>query len=332
MYSMDYTYLLEENVRYIDDTTDIHVLYLLCYNVNMNCKYPFLQFLMDKNLEELTLPYIIINNTDCDILSETTEIVKKRMFIMNLNKGFNKGFNKGVIDYKGVIEYGGKYYALININNYNVSGLNLQRHSPYWFVLPSEIICIKKVCNVPINESVVSLFINNPQISLLTNPKTHGVYIIPDTVYSIGSIKTIEYNSIFGNQKTKPYDGCDEYYFFYRSFKDVLTNIDTNVNDTNVNDTNVNDTNVNDTNVNDTNVNDNIGFNRYALFVEGGLYLEENREFKLTKEQIMDEYPEPCVIICYLKDHNMKPDMLVKESDSFDCISYYTNMREYENK
>jgi hypothetical protein len=283
---MDYTYLLEEKAQQIDDTRDIHILHLLCYNVNVECKYPFLQFMMDKSVkEELTLPHIIINYKDCDILEE---IVK------HISRGQKNIEYKGLIEYKGVIEYKDVYYALINIDKCNKTGTYLHENSPYWFVLPSEIMGIKKVCNVPIDESVVSLFMTNPEISLLTNPKTHGHYIIPDSVYTMGSIKSTEFNSIFGNQKTKPYDNCGEYYFFYRSF-----------------------------------ITDDIGINRYALFVEGNFYLEENNECELTNEKIKDEYPEPCIIICYMKEHKIKPDMLVKKDDSFCCLSYHIS--EYEN-
>lgn len=288
---MDYTYLLEDNAVWIDDTRDITILYLLCYNVNTDCKYPFLQFMMDKipfcdNLvkEELTLPHIMINNNDDYDISV---IIKKHI-------------NNKSIEIKGVIKICHKYYALINVSTCNTK-IKLNRNSPYWFVLPSEIICVKNVCNIPIDESVVSLFTENPEIGLLTNPKTHLYYILPDSVYTMGTIKSVEFNSIFGNQKTKPYNNCGEYYFFYRSFKDV------------------------------SKIENDVGINRYALFVEGNLYLEETNECQLTNTIIEEEYPESCIIICYLKEHNIMPDILVKEDNYSCCISYHTNISEYKN-
>ncbi len=292
---MSYTYLLEESARDIDDTTDIYILYLLCYHVNTECKYPFLEFMMDKipfcdNLikEELTLPYIMINYNDYNISEMVTEIV---------NKCINSVNNvKSTIEYKGIINCNKTYYALINIDF--LKQQHLQRNSPYWFILPSEIMGPKKVCNIPIDESVVSLFMNHPEISLLLNPKTHSHYILPDSVYTIGSIKSVEFNSIFGNQKTRPYSSCGEYYYFYRSFNHLRNNSD-------------------------------MGANRYALFVEGNIYLEEKDECQLTNDVIKTDFPEPCIIICYIKEHNIKPDMLVKSDNSFHCLSYHTNISEF---
>lgn len=301
---MSYTYLLEEKARDIDDTSDIYILYLLCYHVNSKCKYPFLQFMMDKipfcdNLvkEELSLPYIVVNYKDCDILEVVTkELVTKELVTKEI---LNKSF-----EYKGVIKCNNTYYALVNIDT--IGQHHLQRNSLHWFILPSEIIGPKKVCNIPIDESVVSLFVNYPEIALLSKLKTHLHYILPDAVYTRGSIKSVEFNSIFGNQKTRPYKSCGEYYYFYRSFGDLINNSTNEVVDTNE-----------------------VGANRYALFVEGNIYLEEKNEFELTNDKIENEFPEPCIIIGYLKEQRWKPDMLVKSDKSFYSLSYHTNITEY---
>lgn len=294
---MDYTYSIEDNTKQIN-SVNIFALHLLCYNINTDCKYPFLQFLMNKipfcdNLvkEELTLPYIVLKNIECDIESVLKTYLHK--------------YFADEMDYKGIIEYNSTHYALINIDT---KIMKPHRNSLHWFVLPSEIIGPKSVCNIPIDVSVVRLFTLNPELSILTNTNNHTKYIIPDAAYTIGNIKSVEFNSVFGNQKSKAYVSCSNYYFFYRSFKDVLV-----------------------IHKEEINAKDAIGINRYAVFVEGNIYLEETEECELTNKTIETEYNEPCIIICYLKEHILKPDLLVKETESSVCISYHTNIEEYEN-
>ena len=66
-----------------------------------------------------------------------------------------------------------------------------------------------------------------------------------------------------------------------------------------------------------------IWINRYALFVEGKIYLENSKEFSLTDKMIETLYPEPCIIICYSSEHKINPDILVKDYRSFVCLSYH---------
>ena len=134
---------------------------------------------------------------------------------------------------------------------------------------------------------------------ILTNPKTKNKYILPDAVYTGGEYKSVEFNAIFGNKKTKIYESCGEYYYFYRSSNHAVKDIE----------------------VKDTEVK--VGINRYALFLEGELYMEKGNKFSLTDYQIEKMYPEPCIIICYSNMHESNPDILVKEYDNFVSLSYH---------
>jgi hypothetical protein len=46
-------------------------------------------------------------------------------------------------------------------------------------------------------------------------------------------------------------------------------------------------------------------------------------EFGITDDIIESLYPEPCIIICYTGNHDINPDILVKNYDSFVCLSYH---------
>ncbi len=293
---MEYKYVLEDkatkNVNF-NNIESLGILNILCYHVETQCKYPFLQFMMEKipycdNIvkEQLIMPYIFIRDPFKNIGELVLEKIKSGLDSLNCE------YNKVTEDmYKGILfsADGCSSYALVNITGIDIYGLNFSRQSIYWFALPSEIINTKQVCNIDINSDIICLFSDTPKLGCLTNANTNETFIIPDAVYTGSELKQSEFYSVFGNTKKKIYESCGEYYYFYRSFENSANNR---------------------------------CVNRYALFVEGKIYLETMNEFALTDDIIESSYPEPCIIICYSVDNN-KPDMLVKNYESFVCLSYH---------
>ena len=97
---------------------------------------------------------------------------------------------------------------------------------------------------------------------------------------------------------------CGEYFYFHRSFTDTIKDIEFR----------------DGINIDGINID---GINRYALFLEGELYIEMENEFSLTDVEIEKMYPESCIIICYSTIHNKTPDVLVKDYNNFISISYH---------
>jgi hypothetical protein len=141
------------------------------------------------------------------------------------------------------------------------------------------------------DKNIINLFTNVREVGQLINMENNEYYMLPDVVYTSDKKNDSEFKSIFGNVKTKIYDNCREYYYFYRSFDNVVKHNDY--------------------------------INRYALFTEGKIYLENAKEFTLNDEVIEHLYPEPCIIICYSNKNNINPDMLVKNYENFVCLSYH---------
>ena len=297
---MEYRYLPEKltnkhiAINELQDN-EINIIYILCYYVEEQCKYPFLQFLMERipNCEDiiedqLTIPYIMLyNNTYIENI-ETLVFDKLKKCLKNIE--FNEEMYKGLLYEKD----GLSCYTLVNISGSTIDTITNNNNNNTFFVLTSEIINTKSVYNIPIDKEVVNLFSNNPEMGILTNKHSINTFIVPDAVYTISDKKTSEFMSIFGNIKTKVYESCGEYYYFYRSFKEVVSLYKDN------------------------------SINRYALFIEGKLYMEQDRDLNLTDTIIENLYPEPCIIICYLKSNNIKPNIIVKSYDSFKCMSYFT--------
>jgi hypothetical protein len=340
---MDYIYLGEQNVNknlLINDISkDIKnggkydILFLLCYSVNRESTYPFLQFMMDKmpycdNLikEQFSLPHLFY--TDFSKTIETL-VIEKVTYSLN-----SIGCNCSKIQpdmYKGVLyDLMEQPYALVDITGIDISGMCLTRNSLVWFVLPSEIINVKQICNIDIDVEATNLFTNMPKLGVLTNPLTNQPYINPDAVYTGGELKMVEFNSTFGINKSKIYNRCGEYYYFFRSFSNSVkyggwikegVNVETNTYSTTGRLLIDNEYGRYVTG----------GINRFALFIEGNFHLEPESEFMLTDQEIEKMYPESCIIIAYSGLHNLNPDILVKNNDSFVPLSYHKLNKETLN-
>ena len=343
--NMDYIYLFENHTKqnkdleYIyDNINNYEFIYILCYHITNTTKYPFLQFMMEKipfcnNFikEQFTLPFVLLNK---ETMNETELVFKEKnieeMIIDKVKNSLkNIGFNDFQLSpemYHGIFTIKSKLkkYALVNITGIDISGLNLHRNNLTWFVLPSEIINTKSICNIYIDEEITDLFTTNPHISLLTDPKTSQTYILPDVAYTGGEYKNVEFYSIFGNVKSIEYDSCGEYYYFFRSFKDALKyggwikNGGTQKIDVNdkKNTHNLAGRLIVD---NDYGRYINGGINRYALFIEGNIHIETNSQFSLNDDSIK----ETTILICYSDVREIKPDILINNYENFTSLSYH---------
>ena len=229
--------------------------------------------------------------------------------------------------YKGIFhDFIDQPYALIDITGIDISGLFLTRSSLVWFVLPSEIINTKQICNIDIDLETVNLFTNIPKLGVLINPITSQPYINPDAVYTGGDIKMVEFNSSFGINKSKIYNTCGEYYYFFRSFSNSIKyggwikEGGTQVIDSATNNYSSTGRLLIDNDYGRYFIG---GINRYALFTEGNFHLEKEAYFTLTDQDIDKMYPEPCIIICYSGLYNYDPDVLVKNYNAFVPLTYH---------
>jgi hypothetical protein len=94
--------------------------------------------------ERFALPSIIYNDKSINIKDIILDTVRKSLNSINCDG------NK-VTDsmYKGVIYDNIETpYIVVNITGIDIYGLNLSRNSLIWFILPSEIVNTKEVCNI----------------------------------------------------------------------------------------------------------------------------------------------------------------------------------------
>lgn len=326
---MDYIYKIENQANkdiMIEDLSNTNMLFFLCYHINTESKYPFIQFMMEKvpfcnNFikEQFVLPYVVYYDTLKSIENLVLDKVKQSLNLINCDS------NKIVESmYKGIV-FNKRPYALVDITGIDISRLNLSRNTLTWFVLPSEIINNQMVCNIPVEIETVNLFTSIPELSILHNKLNNENFIIPDGVYTGDEFKILEFNSIFGKRKVKEYESCSEYYYFYKDFGDAVKDggwVKEEVVD--LKDSKYfQDKNGRLIVDNEYGRYNQGGINRYALFMEGKIYLEDGNEFSLSDEIINNDYKEPCIIIGYTGNHKIKPDILVKKYENFVPLSYH---------
>jgi len=231
------------------------VLPYICYHITNSETNPFLQIMLQKipfcnNIikEEFVLPSIIFKRT-CENIGELILAdVKRGLQKMNL---INKDKNKDTeIVFKGILtDINNNCYGLVDLSNIELKYLELRRNTPLWFVLPTEIVNLQSVCNIPVSDKVIDLFTyNKPELCALQCHNEQGKYYFsPDVGYTINDYKTSEMELVFGPSRKILSDSETHVYSFYRSFTPFLNENAFNF---------------------DRDKERNIGFNRYALFSE----------------------------------------------------------------
>lgn len=220
---MEYIYLIE-NMTETDGIIipSFQEINILCYHITTNKKYPFIQFLLEKSLKEgeLSFPKIIYFSNDNYV---NTILIKVKELLNDLHcqtENINIDMYKGLL-----IDDLGNWYMTINISDINIDYLNIQSNNKSFFVLASEIINIKNVCNISISKQVSLLFCQLPELSLIYNNYTIDPYIIPDVGYTCDEYKQVEFQAIFGNKQSNiHWLNDDMFYVFYTCFNDAISN------------------------------------------------------------------------------------------------------------
>lgn len=191
--------------------------HILCYSICRETEYPFIQYMLEQcpyifSGPLLTLPKIIIN-TDNPI-SEICERIKYNLTQINCDGNL---VDDTMI--KGVMTKGCSIYTFVDITGIDINSLQLSLLSSTWFVLPSEIISVGTVCNIPIDNNVTELFQKNLELSVLRSDDGN-LYTIPDAFYTGDTMKKVEFKSIFGQvEETR---NTNRTYYFFDTFNGAV--------------------------------------------------------------------------------------------------------------
>jgi hypothetical protein len=340
--------LLTKNIGTADilkHNANIHgkgLLNILCYHVTSNSKYPFIQFLLEKLpysngiiQEKMVLPLITISNAEEDDYS--VAIINK---IKGLLSALGCDGSKLTSDsFKGLLsDHNERIYAVVDISAVDIFRISITRNTPIWFALPTEIINVRSICNIPIDDSVSELFLNMPELGILKRFDIENefpvgdAFPLPDAIYNGSYLRQTEFRSVFGTSKETVYPSCGEYYHYFRLFEDAVKEggwvrqgghklID--LNDKTITHS------VSGTKLVDNEYGRYIqgGINRYAFFPGNYvIHTECSNMFSLTADEISAKLERnDCIVIHYMDDtlDNLFPDILVKEYETAFPISYH---------
>ena len=207
--------------------TDIDILYqsgaeyvrLVCYHVNTEGKYPFMQFLLYNNygmpflgnyFQELDFPLVEITTNDI----HTNVNNKIEYFLTNIYCDVTDTTN---IKIKGHFKKNNQYYLFVDISNITITPLYLKKTTSTWFGLINEIINNRSVCDIPVSNNVYDLLVSDERFITL-NDLENNTFRNADVVYVGSYFKQTEFQSIFGISKQN-----DNYQFLY-SIQDAFKN------------------------------------------------------------------------------------------------------------
>ena len=178
-----------------DTDTDTDTEYnIICYNIDNNCKYPFLKFMVTYD-----------NDNNRFVFPKSSTIDESIQKLKSILKSIGCDYKKlDMTMYRGI--YLNKYICF-NISEIDV---NLLKYGDTLFALPTEIINNGEINGLKIDEELTKLFKDEIELSILRN-KNKETFILPDVVYTFeDNLKESEFNLIFGNKKSKKYN-CRDY-------------------------------------------------------------------------------------------------------------------------
>lgn len=228
----EYIYLIEKyavketDLLQCENITTSKRLYIICYHIFNGEKYPFIQFMLEKNIvtNQLCLPFIEINSKSHNI---DKLIIGK--IALNLENSLQNIWALKNVSYKGLINDSfERIYALVDISNIDIRHIHYvetnlkQQPSHNLFVLPSEIINIGSVYNIDIDDDVKNLFSDLPELGVLHNSHKKNPYPIPDAIYSGSFLENVVYSSFFGPSKKYINNIGKKCYYFNTQFSDAF--------------------------------------------------------------------------------------------------------------
>jgi hypothetical protein len=231
-YNYEALNLLTDNIDeyLIGNAEKITNIKIISYEINNNSKYPYIKYLLFKNLEKNTLnfanlevKYLELNNEKLILLSKL-----KLFILLNLNEYDN--YDKDVC-FKGFYVNNEELHIFFDLTNCKIEIERTLRKCTMSFCLIDEIINHTNMCNFSIEPYVTNFFNRNNNFCFLKN-KNGTNYDVPSVGYIGITQNRIKFTYIFGVSKKDNNAILGSYYYFTdynNSIKECETiNIDNN--------------------------------------------------------------------------------------------------------
>ena len=214
--------LLDDNIDLLANIEPSFVK-MVCYHVNTEGKFPFIQFLLSNNngipflgniFQEMDFPTLDLTTIDDNNIQIN---IKEKVVKLILNVFCNVDELDDIV-IKGHCNFLNTHYLFIDISKVNITPIYLKKSTPAWFVLTNEIINNRNVCNIPISQNVYKFFVSDYNLFTLTD-LAGNCFRSPDVVYYGSYFKQTEFQSIFGISKSSNDKYCSLLYSIQDAFK-----------------------------------------------------------------------------------------------------------------
>lgn len=189
---------------------DIVNFYICSYRINNEHLYPFLDFLLQKDLINNMLSFPLLKLIGSSLLSKIQNLQKTQYLI---HSTFSSIDLDDKYEYKGFYYYKNNIYLFFDFTNCKLNINTIYKNSSIWPVLVDEIINTKHVCNIEINP-LISDFLNKNMDFTILKDNCEKIYDIPSAVYVGKNIPKLHFTYVFGMSKPDNNLLFGSYYYF----------------------------------------------------------------------------------------------------------------------
>jgi hypothetical protein len=184
---------------------------ICAYEVNNEGIYPFLKFLLSKNIfnEKFTFPFLPLYG---DIsIEKLINFITIHLFSILTLENFQSF--KESIKIKGLYEYNNEIYLFIDLTECKLNLNDIYYSSNVMFTLLDEIMNHKSICNIEIDDEVVDFFIYNNKFCYLKSDNNIR-YELPAVAYVWSEEKMLSFTHMFGTSKKNNLAILGPYFYF----------------------------------------------------------------------------------------------------------------------
>jgi hypothetical protein len=183
----------------------------ICAYTVVNKEIPFLRFLLTNVgiTTGLTFPKVpFIKNMSQKQFIEYSKVCLFGLLMLTDFENFNK-----LIEFNGFYECDEIVYMFIDITKCNYESNDISKSNACWFALIDEIINLKHVCNVYIENNVRNLFLKNENLCFLEDD-VNNIYEIPVARYVGKPENKLNFTYTFGESKCDKNEILGPYLYF----------------------------------------------------------------------------------------------------------------------
>lgn len=213
-YKYDINDILIQDVDYLLKQKTIYNIYLCSYSINNTGLYPFIQYYLFKEYNDI-LSFPSLNISEFPDIDTENLISFSQCFLYNTY--FNENIDKEN-DFKGFYYYNSNLYLFFDFTPCNMNICDIYKKSNVWSAIATEIYN-SSILDMKINDFVCDFFLNNTQLLYLKN-KNNETYELPDIWYCGREENLLNFTYTFGVSKN--INGILGSHYYFTNYKNAM--------------------------------------------------------------------------------------------------------------